>query len=243
MTKRIKIIATIAMLSSLATSCIMYHPQAVDIPLMQHKGDTRIDANFSMTSLFQPAFNVTGTYAFSDWGAGQLHVNWNGNKNVYLQGAFGTYNASWGKYVLEGYAGYGFGYSSYEPLSNDDDNSSNSNKDNSSTDLSITSLYEGTYQKAFLQFNTGWAGLLNGCFDIGVGLQGAYFIPNFSQTMTDGKKTTFDTPTPMIEPQFLMSIGSPNLKVSLKIGFCAFLGEADFGYEPLNVGLGLNYRF
>ncbi|MBR5028986.1 MAG: hypothetical protein IKX51_07180, partial [Bacteroidales bacterium] len=71
MKKRIKLLVSIALVSSLATSCIMYQPQAVDIPLINHQNDLRIDGSVNVGYLFGlfPTVNVTSSYGFSNWGA------------------------------------------------------------------------------------------------------------------------------------------------------------------------------
>ena len=48
MKRRIKILSLVAALSTLATSCIMYQPQAVDIPLINHENDIRIDGSVNV---------------------------------------------------------------------------------------------------------------------------------------------------------------------------------------------------
>ena len=119
--KRIYLTLGMMAMLFLVPSCVMYHPQSVDVPLINHKEDLRVDAAFSLTVLgLQPALNATVSYGFTDWNAAQFHVNWNGMKSFYVQPAVGAYKPFGGHFVLEGYAGYGFGYSCYTKSDNGD---------------------------------------------------------------------------------------------------------------------------
>ena len=77
----------------LATGCSIYHPQAVDIPLIDHKGDVRVDVSAAMSAMVVPdvvTMNTTVSYGFTDWLAGQAHINYGGD-NYYAQVAPGAY--------------------------------------------------------------------------------------------------------------------------------------------------------
>ena len=71
------------------TGCSIYHPQAVDIPLINHEGDTRVDASVALSYWIIPStftMNTTVSHGFNGWLAGQVHANFGGN-NYYLQAA------------------------------------------------------------------------------------------------------------------------------------------------------------
>lgn len=216
--------------SLLFTSCIMYHPQAVDIPLIRHKNDLQIEGAFSITPLgFSPAINATTTYGFNEWGAIQGHINWNGQKNFYLQTAFGSYLPIKKYYVIEGYVGYGFGYSYF----------SNDNSDN----INSTRKYSGIYHSPFLQFNTGWVGLAKEHIDLGIGIKSSCFVPNFSEIKKNDEVLYHKKICPLIEPQIFIRFGGKKLKCSLQAGYCSFFEKGTFIYDPFNVSIGISYKF
>ena len=95
----------------LLASCSIYHPQAVDMPLINHAGDVRVDANLSMSAWLVPDatnLNLTGSVGITDALAGQLHVNYGGD-NAYVQAAPGIYFPVGENFVVETYAGFGYG--------------------------------------------------------------------------------------------------------------------------------------
>ncbi len=214
-------------LSALFSSCTVYHSQAVDIPLIRHQNDLQIEGAISSTYIGAPAINTTATYSFNKWGAVQGHINWNGYMDFYLQTAFGSYLPIKQHYVIEGYVGYG---------------------------LWISPEEYGIYHNPFLQFNTGWVGLAKEHIDVGFGLKTSCLI-NFFSTTTNNIffkdptspfeiQTTFREFSPLIEPQVFIRIGNKKLKGSLRIGCCAvLLGTAAIDYVPVNVSIGISYKF
>ena len=96
----------------LAASCSVYHPQSVDIPLVDHRGELRADVAVSASTVIilpdAVNLNTTFTYAATDWLAGQLHANYGGD-NYYVQAAPGVYKPIGKRFVLEGYFGAGYG--------------------------------------------------------------------------------------------------------------------------------------
>ena len=219
----------IAILSTLATSCIMYQPQGVDIPLINHENDLRIDGAVSagyMVGIY-PALNVTTSYGFNKWGAVQLHANWDFNRGYYLQAGVGAYMPI-DKFVLEGYLGYGYGYKYYTKS----DTAANAKE------------FFGSYQIPYLQLNAGWVGLANGVIDLGLGVKAGAYIPDITDRWTSQNETRYiNQTTALIEPQAFFRVGGEHLKFTLRVGMCFFGEDSDLLYAPFGASLGVNYRF
>lgn len=223
--------------SLLASSCIMYKPQSVDVPLINHQGDCRIDGAVSISPIViisEPDINVTGSYGVTEWGAVQLHANYNGDKGIYGQAAVGYYHPI-DKAVLEVYAGCGYG-------SNEFDYSSDKKN------------LKGNHKQFFVQPNFGWVDLANGHIDLGIGLKCGYFMPDFTESELDENSdmwietSRYTKKSPLFEPQFFFRAGGKHLKFTLRFGYCEFFDDEMFNgsdaiYAPFTVSAGLNYRF
>jgi len=218
---------------ALLSSCSMYHPRMVDIPLIKEKNELKIDGNLSASGTIvipeSVDANVTVSYGVTNWMAAQAYVGYNFEKNYYMQGAVGAYKPI-DKFVVEGYLGAGFGH-----------NYVVSKKDEGER------RYYGNYNVFFGQLNLGWTDLTAVNIDLGVGLKGGMLFPDFIDATVDeeGIETVYQThttPNPLFEPQVLFRIGSKNLKFSLKAGYVE-LFDADFYLNPFTLGLGVNYRF
>lgn len=236
------LLVSVASIMMFATSCSIYHPQAVDIPLINHQGDLRVDANASASVwLILPDavnLNVTGSYGFNDWLSGQVHVNY-GGENWYVQAAPGTYKTLGGKAVFETYLGLGYGGSDYE------NNSSNDT-------VAATYAYKGTYMLPFVQFNIGWRNL--GPVDIAFGLKSGAFIPNFEYHgyKADGTEKPdsyvhYETPNLLFEPQLQLGLGSDRAKFTMRVGY-TWMSDLDhasnkFYHDFLTFGAGVTLCF
>ena len=215
-------------LSALFSSCVMYHPQSVDIPLIRHQNDLQVEGAISISPYpySSPTLNATATYSFNKWGAVQAHINTDGYTELYLQTAFGSYLPIKQHYVIEGYTGYGFGFSK-----------------------TTTSLFgkditiSGIYHCPFLQFNTGWVGLAKEHIDLGIGIKSSCFVPNFSEIKKNDEVLYHKKICPLIEPQIFIRFGGKKLKGSLRVGYCTFFNMGNFDYSPINVSLGMTYKF
>lgn len=231
MTKRIKLLTTIALLSGLATSCIMYQPQGVDIPLINHENDIRIDGSISagyMVVIF-PALNATASYGFNSWGTAQLHANWDFNRGYYLQAGAGAYLPI-DKFVLEGYLGYGYGYGYKYYIKNDT--------------VANPKEFFGNYQIPYVQLNMGWVDLANGHIDLGLGVKAGCYIPDITDRWTDHPETKYiDSPLALIEPQLFFRVGGEHLKFTIRAGMSFFPEESGLLYAPFGASVGVNYRF
>src|SRR5690606_29025621 len=112
------------------TSCIVYHPQAIDIPLISEKNDLRIDAGISIV----PSAHATVSYGLTDKIALQAFGSLGSDERYYFQGAAGIFRKYDNQKVIELYGGFGYGYGSAYRDANPGD------------------LY-GDYQQYFLQVN------------------------------------------------------------------------------------------
>ncbi|MBR6441745.1 MAG: hypothetical protein IKS44_06845, partial [Bacteroidales bacterium] len=157
-----------AFVAFLATGCqvFIYQPQAVDVPLINHQGDVRVDASLGVSTFLLPnrlTLNATGSYGITDWLAAQAHIDYGGDC-WYGQVAPGVYVPFSDHAVLEGYVGYGVG---------------GSWNDGVVSDSGYTLIYKGSFNLPFAQANFGWHDLANGHLDIGVGIKAGYYMPSF----------------------------------------------------------------
>lgn len=208
-----------AVMSLTVTSCTVYHPQAVDIPLINHAGDTRVDAAMSMSMWVVPdAFNINATvsHGFNDWFTGQAHLNYGGD-NYYAQVAPGYYLPLSSKSVFEVYAGYGFG--GVDRTNDDDSRNYGDGTSRKSSDFS------GRFHLPFVQANIGWHDLLSSHFDIGFGLKAGAFLPDYEYHAYDdngdeilSRREIYNTGNLLIEPQLMLRVGGKKVRFSVKLG-------------------------
>jgi hypothetical protein len=139
------------------TSCIVYHPQTIDIPLISEKQDLRIDAGISII----PSAHVTVSYGLTDKIALQTFGSIGPDDRYYFQGATGIFKKSGTQKVSEFYSGFGYGYGSAYRDSNPGD------------------LY-GDYQLYFIQYNYGKLDCEFANMDYGFGLKVGYLHSNLT---------------------------------------------------------------
>lgn len=239
MRKNRSILFTLPLLATfLVTSCVVYHPHNVDIPLLHQRGQLQLDASASLSApLFAaPAVNATASYApFNHLGV-QAAASFTSPHYYYFQGAAGTWFTS-GNFVVEGYLGYGHGRSLID-----------------STESSINRNYQidGNYNLYFGQINLGLADLADGHIDMGLGLKGGYLTPNFKQTeyLAEGlsqETSSYADPSFLIQPQLMFRFGFSKLKFSFNLGYTYLTQWAFdnnyFNYDRLSFSVGVNYRF
>ena len=215
MRNRILLVA-LAAVTLLASSCSIYHPQAVDMPLINHRGDLRIDASASTSVwvIIPDAFNInaTASYGITDWLSGQVHANFGGD-NWYMQAAPGAYLSLGGKAVFETYLGMGYGGSNHKDGGSSSDSASSSYY-----------IYKGKYLLPFAQFNIGWRNL--GPVDIVFGVKTGAWLPDFEYnryhadgTVMDGHYVHYETPNFLLEPQLQLGLGGDKAKFNLRLGY------------------------
>src|SRR5574340_24703 len=88
------------------SSCCVYHPQTVDIPLIKKKNDLRIDGGISLI----PTIHSTISYGLTNKIAIQVFGSTAGDERKYLQLATGLYKAYENQMAMELYTGFGYGY-------------------------------------------------------------------------------------------------------------------------------------
>ena len=243
-----KIILSLA-LAAVAASCSVYRPQIVDIPLIEEKGDTRIDASAGLSlGLFSAsaAFGVTATHGFTDILSGQLHANYAGGSNFYLQAAPGIHTRVGSSATFEAFAGVGYGGSGY-------DATTTSTSSDGSSSSSGSYSYNGTYLLPFAQLNFGWRHL--GPCEIAFGLKAGAFLPDYeyhrynSEGAEDlDRYRNYKTTNALLEPQLQFRVGGEKVKYTLRLGY-AWLddvmrnSESNFTYDFLTVSNGITVSF
>lgn len=224
-----KIIAFVFSISLTLSSCIVYHPQSVDIPLIKEKDELRIDAGVSSNI----AAHTTISYGVTDKIAIQGFGSYGGgDESYYLQAATGYYKAFENNRVLELYGGFGYGYG-------------DAYKDANPGDLF------GDYQLYFTQFNYGKVDCNFAHMDLGFGLKAGYLRSNLLDANYYKIYTSEDTYERYIDNSFLFTpqvfarIGNENLKFNLKIGsswLYKFTNtDKTIPYSKLNIGIGINF--
>ena len=244
---------TLVLLTTLvmATGCSIYHPQAVDIPLINHAGDMRVDASMAVSTWLLPDVvtgNFTLSYGVNDWLAGQVHVNY-GGENFYFQMAPGAYLPLGENGLLEGYAGIGLGGAwrkQAQPSVSD-------------TTSHHTYDYAGRFSVPFGQVNIGWHDLGTAHIDLALGLKAGVYSPQFRyrEFDADGNQlpsewTSYSTPSDVFEPQFVFRIGGESVKFCLRGSF-AWLSDLEgnntsgtsthFTADLFTLSAGVNFTF
>ncbi|MCR4659268.1 MAG: hypothetical protein K5650_03120 [Bacteroidales bacterium] len=243
------IFLAIVLALTLSSCGIYYKPQAVDIPLINHQGDLRIDGSLSLSTfvIFPSSMgaHLTASYGITDHIAGQVYLSTETLKGGMGHLAVGGY-LPLDKFVLEGYLGAGWGYAP----GSDNANEPPETAENSSI-LYTTKPAGGQYATGFLQFNAGWVGLAKGHIDLGFGLKGGVLKPDFADNRWSYNSSTdswsceakrYTSLTPIAEPQLMFRVGGENLKFTIKAGLL-FASEAEFVYSNVTLALGMNYRF
>lgn len=240
--KYVNILALGVFLLTSMVSCIMYHPQTADIPLIEKKGDLRVEASAWTSALITPdavGGCATLSYGLTDCIAGQLHASLQDIKNYNLQFAAGTYKA-FGHAVLEAYAGVNYG---------------KSYRDVGSTRKYEREIASGSAATYFAQVNFGWNHLLKSHLDLGFGLKVGAFDPGFTCIAYGGELpekgelvSKMTQHQALVEPRVFLRLGGESVKLQLGVSYCKFEGSGfsdnpHFQYDPLSLSLGLSFRF
>ena len=231
-----------AIVSLLSTGCqvFIYQPQAVDIPLINHQGDTRVDAAVGLSTFLLPnrlTLNATGTYGITDWLAAQAHIDY-GFDCWYGQVAPGAYLPLSEHAVLEGYVGFGGG---------------GSWNDGVVSDSGYTLLYKGSFALPFAQANFGWHDLANGHLDIGFGLKTGYYFPSFDYQRYKNHEhlVSYDehygNRNLLLEPQLMLRVGGPKVKYCLRLSYAWMSdlpeGAVSFSNDFFTISNGITFSF
>lgn len=221
------------LLSLTATSCWVYTPQLADIPLIEHKGDMRLNGSVYMNPVrrgyfFSPALGLSASFSagLTDWMAINTYVGYQLDDNFYTHVALGGYK-SFGVSVLEGYLGAGFGHSE-----NYIDNIPAS-----------SSIY---YLCPFMQVNYGLH--ITKYVDIGVSMKaGAYSPLRVDAHIPDDASPLPSVPSfsPLLEPQVFFRFGEEKYKVQVQAGYVRLFGWPDkylLTYHPISIGFGVTWK-
>ena len=222
----------VLLLSCLATSCWMYKPELADIPLIDHKGDMRLNGSLHFNpehaytdrigDFFIPVPGISASFSagITDRWAINTFAEYQGNA-YHTHAAVGLYEAYNGS-VLEGYLGLGYGhghnYWDSEPAS---------------ADIG--------YLLPFVQVNYGWH--LNPHNDIGFSLKTGDYIPVSTKINHPGENPTHPDQAPLIEPQVFFRTGGDKVKFQLQVGYAHLFGwpkNGLLGYHPLSIGTGIS---
>ena len=208
-------------------SCGFYQPQMVDIPLISSKKDLRIDIGASII----PSAYTTVSYGLTNELSIQSYVRISDKNKYYIQGALGLYKKLTDNKVLEWYNGVGYGYG---------------NAYNDANPGNLT----GNYHQIFTQLNYGKTNCQFANMDIGIGLKAGYigaFLLNDNNYYEPFQISNVENHNLLLEPQAFVRLGSKRLKFSTKLGygilFKLFNTDKKLPYEPLNLGIGINYSF
>ncbi len=247
---RFRLTVIVAMLMTLA-GCSIYHPQAVDIPLINHAGDGRIDAAIGVSTFVLPDVVTLGgtvSYGFNDWLAGQAHLNYGGD-NIYAQLAPGAYLPLSAKSVLEGYVGLGAGSAWRGPTQ-----ASAQPQSDTGTIHFNKYGYTGGFLLPFIQANIGWHDLTNAHIDLALGLKGGAYCPDFRYEEFDDNGSHipdndffYRTTNMLFEPQLQFRIGGEKIKYCLRVSI-VMLGDLSngggkFTTDYFTISNGLTFKF
>lgn len=232
----------------LATGCSIYHPQTVDIPLIDHQGDVRVDGSAGASAWLLPddiMLSATVSYGITDWLAGQAYVNY-GFNNIYGQAAPGVYKHLNEHLILEGYMGFGVG-----GVWSDDTET----QDDMDTSVHYTYDYSGRYMLPFAQVNLGWRGLANGHINLAFGLKTGAYVPSVGYRRYDANDVhlpeydyVYSVPNLLLEPQVQFSVGGDLVKYTIRLSFAWMSdlsngGGGHFVTDFITLSNGLTFSF
>ena len=224
-----KIILYGILIALIMTSCVVYHPQTIDIPLISEKNDLRIDGGISIV----PSAHATISYGLSDKIAIQVFGSIGSDDRYYFQAATGLYKNLGNHKVMEFYGGFGYGYG------------------NAYNDANPGNLL-GDYQLYFAQWNYGKIASEISNMEIGIGIKSGYLHSNLTDknyydwTSETGPFDNYSDNSFLIEPTGFIRLGGEKLKFSIKLGSSLIYKftntDKNLPYSYLNLGIGINYR-
>ena len=228
----------IAIAALMFSSCVVYHPHNVNVPLLHEKGEMQLDANASTTIpfLLSPSLNVSYAYAPVNMLGLQASGSFTDGQNMFGQLAAGTFY-TFGHSVLECYVGYGRGVS-------DGGNGSDLNENKYNV--------KGNYGLLFSQIDFGWRQLVDNSIDVGMALKAGMITPSWEklQLADDGTESVVEElkdPFFLLEPQLVFRFGSERIKFTINMAYSFIDGWPTdnnyFNYEKFSIGLGVNYCF
>jgi len=211
------------------TGCVVYQPQAIDIPLIHEKNECRIDAGVS----FLPSVQSTISYGLTNKIVLQGYGNYGNDQKYYLQAAAGVYQQKKDNRVMEIYGGFGYGYG------------------DAYSDAPAGNLV-GNYQLYFTQLNYGKIATATSNFETGIGIKLGYLHSalqdrNYYSLSYPGPYDIYYDESILVEPGGFIRMGGENLRFGIKLGgtyIYKFTNQDKYlPYMYFNLGLSLNYRF
>lgn len=231
--KKILIVSILVLLS--VSSCVMYRPHNIAIPLLEEQGDLHFDASVTATTplIASPTLDLSLAYAPLPMLGVQAAASVADFNNWQAQVAAGTYNKL-GSSVLECYIGYARG-SSFDSTSTKDHRREVS----------------GYYNLIFSQINLGWNNIFDLNCDWGLGLKGGLLTPNWERVLYNSEGATLeerhDTPHFLLEPQLMIRFGGEKVKMTLSVSraFLTDWPEDDnyINYNRMGFGAGVSFKF
>ena len=234
--RRSVILPMLLLLSLTLTSCWVYKPQLADIPLIDHKGDIRINGSVyfnpipvysdRLGSYFYPALGISSSFSagVTESMAINTYIDYQLADDFYTHFALGWYK-SYKTSVFEGYLGTGFGHGSIHlnayPAS--------------------SSIY---YVCPFVQLNYGWH--LGPHWDIGVSLKAGDYTPFKIKIRTPEDypgPSHVPLASPLLEPQVFFRVGNDKCKFQSQIGYTYIIGWPNnyvITYHHLSIGMGVS---
>lgn len=209
----------------LVSSCTIYEPQMVSIPLISVKNEVQLDAGVSALG------GVYGSVAFAP--AQHVALQVYGAvypENTNFQGAIGYATKTKSDLNFEIYGGFGTG------------------KGTKYTDDNSTTYSNADYSIYFVQANIGQTNQGSAHLDYGFGFKAGTFYASIK----DNLYTTiepYNTNGILIEPQAFVRLGGERFKVGFQMNgtkiFSGTVKDPLFNefYLPFNFGLSLNYHF
>lgn len=218
------------LLSLLACSCTVYHPQLSSLPLMSHQGEVQLSAAYQSDLFLMPQGNIDAAYAFTDHLAAQGHLGISSTDFFNTHLALGAYFPLPHHAIVETYLGGGYGKS-------DQYNSKQG------------TWFRMAYTPVFAQINFGFRDLTKANIDLGASIKAGCFpfdgVDNYNGTPKD-----LNGCYALLEPQLMFRIGSPMVKFQLQAGYNWFFNPTaenprtiDFTYVPLCLSAGISLHF
>ena len=217
-----------ALLLALMSSCAVYRPQIVEIPLIEQKGDVQLDGSLGITGAHvSVAAGLTDNLAAQAFGRMSLGCN-------YARAALGLYRPA-GNTVKELYAGFGAGNGEYEYTSDADPN--------------LRYTHGGFYNILFLQGNYGWNHLSNDHITLGFGLKLGYMHDELNIWGTNTETDIIEIQRSpvnnrlLVEPSLTFRFGWNRFKFTYNLGCCVMIPNTDMSGLHIRSNIGISYRF
>ena len=211
-----------SMVLLLLIGCVSYYPQVVDIPLLQKKGDVKINAGYFLAPNLDDALNlgvhstisggVTDVLAVQAYSSIDIILRW------HLQCALGLFKGFENNTVTELYGGWGFGTGGMWNVNMD------------------------FYNLYFAQFNLGKANVGNKNVDYGLGLKGGFVAIDYSKYNDFYSDKLFTDNSWIAEPSLFLRFGGKKLKMNIMVNYMWANNIPEIYYFPLSIGMGLNIK-